>query len=246
MQTILLFLFLTLNFGLASAQEKCSQQSNLKPKNIQELCDVLNKENSAVCSKGSGRATLETLPTITYGIFSAKGQMTSLFKKLESLQQTYLKDKGGCPEGCSKVGAPVVEIKTIPSGFSPHASCPSQYTEINLNENEQRTFAVGQAKGLTKSFSEASPLEICQQKGSEWAQEVLMGDNKLGQFLEKQKCPSPCSYSSVIRLHSKSTRVSSQCAVDVELVVLCGPPKKDREWKTTASIEKAYLCEAPQ
>lgn len=245
MQMILL-LFISFLTTSVSAQEKCAQQSSFKPKNIEELCDVLNKENAAVCSKGGGKTATETLPPITYGIFSAKSQMTSLFKKLESLQQTYLKDKLGCPDGCSKVGAPIVEIKTIPSGVAPHASCPAQYTELKLNESEQQAFAVGQAKGMIKSFSQSSPLEVCQQKGSEWAQEVLMGDNKLGQFLERQKCPSPCSYSSVIRLESKNARNSGQCSVDVELIVLCGPPKKDREWKTTASIEKGYRCEAPQ
>lgn len=246
MQTILPLLLVTLLSTVASAQEKCSQQSSFKPKNIEELCNALNKENAAICNKGGGKTAMETLPAITYGIFSAKSQMTSLFKKLESLQQSYLKDKAGCPDGCSKIGAPVVEIKTIPSGLVPHASCPEQYTELKLSESEQQAFAVGQLKGLTKNFSLQSPLEVCQQKGSEWAQEVLMGDNKLGQFLERQKCPSPCSYSSVIRLEGKSTRTSNQCSVDVELTVLCGPPKKDREWKTTASIEKAYRCEAPQ
>lgn len=245
MNAILLFSMILFP-SLLFAQDKCALQKTTKPKDIAELCNALNKENAAVCSKGGGKMAVETLPAITYGIFSAKSQMTSLFKKLESRQQSYLKEKDGCPDGCAKVGTPVVEIKTIPSDFAPHASCPTEYTALKLSEGEQQNFAVGQTKGITKNFAQSGPLELCQQKGSEWAQEVLMGDNTLGKFLEKQKCPSPCSYSSVIRLESKDGKNGNQCSVDVELVVLCGPPKKDREWKTTASIEKAYRCEAPK
>ena len=76
-----------------------------------------------------------------------------------------------------------------------------------------------------------------------FAQETLMGENAIGKYIEEQKCPSQCSYSSTIKIKAKNQK-KNECLADLELVILCGPPKKTRDWVTEATLTKIIRCEA--
>ncbi|MFV8258167.1 hypothetical protein ACNQKP_10180 [Bdellovibrio bacteriovorus] len=243
MKTVLFLFGVFAAFG-AGAQESCPQ-SKSAVKDLQSLCDELNKSNQSHC-KVSAPAKTESVPAITYGILSASGKMKSLFEKMEGMQKAFLAEAGGCPGGCSRINAPVVEISTQPTAVVKHTSCPDQYTALKLSSSEQQRFAIGQ-KGdyFKKSFRMRADAKKCQEAATTYAQETLMGENELGSFLEDSKCKSPCSYSSVIRLKTQSAG-KGECAVDLELVVQCGSPKKDREWQTQAKLTKTFSCEVAQ
>ncbi len=211
-------------------------------KDLKSLCAELDKKNSAHCAQASSNKK-ESIPPVTYGVFSASGKMKSLFEKMESLQNEFLKSDGGCPGGCSKVSVPVVELTTRPTAVVADPACPDSYIPMKLASNELQKFGVGQTEVyLKKAFRLRATEQKCQEEASSFAQKTLMGDNELGKFLEQNKCKSPCSYSSTIRL--KTTNVGSgECSVDLELAILCGPPKKEREWVTQASLHKSYRCE---
>lgn len=223
------------------AQAACSNKKDTM-KDIKSLCAELDKANTAHCSQVSSNKK-ESIPPVIYGVFSASGKMKSLFEKMESLQKEFLKNDGGCPGGCSKVSAPVVELTTKPTAIVADPACPDSYIPVKLASDELQKFGVGQAEPyFKKAFRLRAPEQKCQEEASSFAQKTLMGDNELGKFLEQKKCQSPCSYSSTIRL--RATNVSAgECGVELELAILCGPPKKDREWVTQASLHKSYRCE---
>lgn len=223
------------------AQEKCATAAN-PLKDIQALCADLNSKNQAHCDVKT-QTQKENVPAITYGILSASSKMKGLFSKLDSLQQAFVKDAGGCPGGCSKVNAPIVEIHSKPTASVPNPACPANYSVMSVEAGELSKFGVSQSeKFFKRSFKGRGPLKTCQEQASTFAQETLMGDNDFGKFLEDKKCVSPCSYSSTIRMKTLPTD-DGQCSVELELAVLCGPPKKDREWVTEASLTKAFKCE---
>ncbi|WII73660.1 hypothetical protein QJS83_07205 [Bdellovibrio sp. 22V] len=238
---ILIYLSIFMISQFSYGQQKCgSSESSLK--NIEKLCGELNKKNESHC-QSNVKAQKQNLPAVSYGLLGASGKMKSLFQQLESLQKDFLADSSGCPGGCSKVSAPVVEIQTKPTGTIPDPQCPAAYSEMKLSGAELAKFAVLQAgPTFKKSFRLNGDAKECQEQATKFAQETLMGDNDLGEFLEEKKCQSPCSYSSVIRLKTK-TDVKSGCGVELELAVLCGPPKKEREWVTHASLTKTFRCE---
>ncbi|WP_374030659.1 hypothetical protein [Bdellovibrio bacteriovorus] len=239
-----LFIFFLFGALGAGAQETCPN-SKSTVKDLQSLCDELNKSNQTHC-KVNAPAKTESVPAITYGILSASGKMKSLFEKMEGLQKAFLTEAGGCPGGCSRINAPVVEISTQPTAVVKHASCPDQYTALKLSSSEQQRFAIGQSGDyFKKSFRMRADSKKCQEAATTYAQETLMGENELGSFLEDSKCKSPCSYSSVIRLKTQSAG-KGECAVDLELAVQCGSPKKDREWQTQAKLTKTFSCEVAQ
>lgn len=239
-------LFLLGIFGAlgAGAQESCPQAKN-SVKDLKSLCDTLNESNQNHCKiKASAQTT--TLPPITYGLLSASGKMKSLFEKMAGLQKDFLDEAGGCPGGCSRVNSPVVEISTKPTAVVRDASCPAEYTALKLSSSEQQRYAVAQSGDyFKKSFRLRADSKKCQEAATTFAQETLMGDNDLGTYLEDAKCKSPCSYSSVIRIKTQSAG-RGECAVDLELAVRCGSPKKEREWQTQAQLMKTYSCEVAQ
>nr|BFD66287.1 hypothetical protein HAGR004_13090 [Bdellovibrio sp. HAGR004] len=209
---------------------------------LKSLCQELDKKNETHCQIKTP-AKAEKVPEITYGLLSASGKMKGLFEKLNTIQQAFLKESGGCPGGCSKVNSPVVEIKTEPTGTVADPACPAVYSVLQVSATEASKFGVRQTdKFFQKAFRLVGDEKACQEKASTFAQETLMGKNEFGSFLEDHKCKSPCSYASVIRM--KTEKLSkAECAVVLELSVQCGPPKKDREWKTNASLTKAFRCE---
>lgn len=211
-------------------------------KDIKGLCDQLNKQNTQHCDV-EPTIKKDSLPPISYGVFAASGKMKALFEKLESLQKSFLKEDGDCPGGCSKIGTPVVELTTRPTAVEANPACPSTYTAVKLNSPQLQKFGVDQAGTFfKKAFRLRADTKKCQEEASSFAQNTLMGDNELGKFLEEEKCKSPCSYSSTIRIQSK-TQSNNECGVELELEVLCGPPKKNREWVTQAALIKSYRCE---
>lgn len=240
------FALLILSFMVfqgALAQEACSKAKN-PVADLKTLCDELNKTNSSYCNVKT-KSARESLPPVSYGILSASGKMKSLFEKMSQMQSAFLKDSAGCPGGCSKVNSPVVEISTKPTAVIADAACPAAYSSLTLNGGELTRFGVGQSDGfLKKSFKLSGDPKKCHEMATKFAQDTLMGENDLGEYLEEQKCKSPCSYSSTIRL--KTQNLASGCAVDLELAVQCGPPKKDRGWVTTASLTKTFRCEVAQ
>ncbi|WP_374000233.1 hypothetical protein [Bdellovibrio bacteriovorus] len=242
MKTVLLLTFLVFGPGAAHSQESCGASSKSTVQDLKSLCQELDKKNEAHCQVKVPAKT-EKMPEITYGLLGASSKMKGLFEKLNGLQQAFLKDPGGCPGGCSKVNSPVVEIKTEPTATVADASCPASYTVLQVSAGEASKYGV---KQLEKSFQKAFRLvgdeKACQEKASTFAQETLMGKNEFGSFLEDRKCQSPCSYASVIRMKTEKLG-KAECAVVLELSVQCGPPKKDREWKTNASLTKAFRCE---
>lgn len=243
MKTIL-FLACVFCVSGASAQESCGKSKNALT-DIKTLCDGLNKKNEVHC-KVAVAAKKESVAPITYGIMSASNKMKSLFEKMDSMQRDFLQESGGCPGGCSKVTAPVVEIATRPTAVESDPACPASYMPVKLNSSELLKFGVTQTDGYFKrSFRMRGDAKKCQEQASDFAQDTLMGDNNLGSYLEDQKCQSPCSYSSVIRMKTQSL-AEGECGVDLELSVQCGPPKKDREWTTQASLTKAFRCEVGQ
>lgn len=238
---IFIFLLGLMSAGPLWAQQNCSMGS--KPvKDIKSLCDELNKKNADHC-RVEAPVKKETLPPVSYGIFSASGKMKSLFEKMEALQKSFLKDEGGCPGGCSKVGSPVVELSTRPTAVEADPACPTSYTALKLSAPQLEKFGVGQSEiYFKKSFRFRADSKKCQEEASGFAQSTLMGDNEFGKFLEQEKCKTPCSYSSTIRIKT-NVQSGGECGVDLELAILCGPPKKDREWVTQASLVKSYRCE---
>lgn len=242
MKTALLFTVLILSATTGRAAESCGPGAKSVVQDLKSLCQELDKKNEAHCQVKTA-VKAEKMPEITYGVFSASSKMKGLFDKLNSLQQAFLKESGGCPGGCSKVNSPVVEIKTEPTGTVADPSCPAAYKVLQVSAAEASKYGVKQTdKSFQKAFRLIGDEKVCQEKASTFAQETLMGKNEFGSFLEDQKCQSPCSYASVIRM--KTEKLSkSECAVVLELSVHCGPPKKDREWKTNASLTKAFRCE---
>ncbi len=225
----------------AWAQENCAAASN-PLKDIKALCADLNQKNQAHCDVKTP-AQKENVPAITYGILSASSKMKGLFAQLDSLQKAFVKESEGCPGGCSKISSPIVEIQSKPTASVPNPACPADYQVMSVQASELAKFGVTQTdKFFKRSFKGRGPLKTCQEQASNFAQETLMGDNDFGSFLEDKKCLSPCSYSSTIRMKTLPTD-DGQCSVDLELSVLCGPPKKDREWVTQASLTKAFKCE---
>ncbi|KHD88409.1 MAG: hypothetical protein OM95_09810 [Bdellovibrio sp. ArHS] len=228
MKHILITLIFALGTG-AQAQQTCSKKTSAT-QDLQELCDALNKSNKAACDV-KVKAEKQTLPAINYGVFSASAKMKGLFSQLENLQKDFMQQSGGCPGGCSRISAPVVEVTTRPSAVVPDAACPQEYTSIQLAPAEGKKFGVSQSgSAIKKTFANAADATT-------FAQETLMSDNSLGEFMESKYCQSPCSYSSTIRLKNQAAKV------DLELIVLCGPPKKERDWTTQASLTKTYRCE---
>lgn len=242
MKTVLLFTVLIFSAGAVQAQESCGASSKSTVQDLKSLCQELDKKNEAHCQVKSP-AKAEKMPEITYGLFSASSKMKGLFEKLNAAQQAFLKETGGCPGGCSKVNSPVVEIKTEPTATVADPACPASYTSLQISAAEASKYGVRQTeKSFQKGFRLVGDEKACQEKASTFAQETLMGKNEFGSFLEDHKCKSPCSYTSVI--HMKAEKLGkAECAVVLELSVQCGPPKKDREWKTTASLTKAFRCE---
>ncbi|KYG70290.1 hypothetical protein AZI85_14195 [Bdellovibrio bacteriovorus] len=229
MKHILLTLIFVLG-SVAHAQQACSSKTS-STQDLKELCDVLNKNNKSHCDV-KVKAEKQALPAISYGILSASSKMKGLFSQLEGLQKEFLKQSGGCPGGCSRISAPVVEVSTKPTGVVPHESCPQQYTAIQLSPAEGKKFGVAASgKAIRKAFANTADATT-------FAQETLMSDNSLGEYMEQKYCQSPCSYSSTIRLKSQESK-----QVDLELIVMCGPPKKERDWTTQASLTKSYRCE---
>lgn len=211
-------------------------------KDIKGLCNELDKKNAVHCATAAP-VKKESIPAITYGVFTASGKMKSLFEKMETLQQDFMKDNGGCPGGCAKVNSPVVELVTKPTAVVSDPACPDAYTPVKLSTAELQKYGIGQPEVyFRKSFRLRAEEKQCHEEASGFAQSTLMGDNELGKFLEQNKCKSPCSYSSTIRLKTKPIG-SGECGVDLELAILCGPPKKDREWITQATLLKSYRCE---
>lgn len=235
-----LFILTIILFQGAGAQETCSKSKSAIA-DLETLCEELNKSNSIYCNI-KAPSLRENLPPVSYGILSASGKMKSLFEKMSQIQAAFLQDHGGCPAGCSRVNAPVVEITTKPTAVIADAACPRTYTSLSLGGGELSRFGVEQGRGFfRKSFRMPGDLTICQEQATKFAQDTLMGNNDLGEYLEEQKCRSPCSYSSLIRLKTQS--VPAGCEVVLELGVQCGPPKKDRQWETTASLTKTFHCE---
>ena len=242
MKTVLLFTVLIFSAGAVQAQESCGASSKSTVQDLKSLCQELDKKNEAHCQVKSP-AKAEKMPEITYGLLGASGKMKGLFESLNALQQAFLKEAGGCPGGCSKVNSPVVEIKTEPTATVAHPACPGSYTVLQVTAAEASKYGVKQiANAFQKGFRMVGDEKACQEKASTFAQETLMGKNEFGSFLESRKCQSPCSYASVIRMKTEKLG-KSECAAVLELSVQCGPPKKDREWKTNASLTKAFRCE---
>lgn len=240
MKRSVLLLCLMFSF-VAKAQEKCSAGKDPMT-DLKHLCAELNKTNKDHC-RIKLPSDKETVPPVTYSLLSASGKMKGLFAKMEELQNAFMQEAAGCPGGCSRVPAPVVEISTRPTAVVPDTACPARFTAVKLSEGELRQFGVAQSDVyFKKTFRQRGKASKCQADASEFAQNTLMGENPLGTFLEEQKCKSPCSYASVIRLKSQDVG-DGQCALDLELAVNCGPPKKDREWVTEASLTKSFRCE---
>lgn len=244
---ILEFLFFIFVFGftfsVAAEQNTCSLKQKDGNADISEICQQLNNQNSNYCNQKIPPAKKVNFATGSYGIFGASSKMKDLFQKLEKAQSDFIKTSEDCPAGCKKVPQPTAEIQTQPTDFTPNSECPSSYQAIQLDKATLSLHQVKQSKeAFQKTFQLQGDQKVCQKAATDYAQDTLMGKNKLGSLLESVHCPSPCSYSSVIKLKLASEEAGT-CQTDLELTVLCGPPKKDSEWKTQATLTTSFSCE---
>lgn len=232
----------------AFAVEQCPMKTN-PPKpldKVTELNDCLNRENQLTCSKGNSTSASQVVGPVTYGLFSAKSSMESLFSQVAALQEEFLKESKPCPDGCKTKSKPSIEIQTTPLAFEADSQCPASYMPIKLSAEEIGPFKASGISQVSTGFKRTISVSgardsDCQKQGSEWAKSILAGDNELGKFIGNSKCKDPCSYASGIRI----TRLENAngCSVDAEVSVLCGPPKKSRDWKSQARLIKAVVCE---
>lgn len=210
---------------------------------IQGLADALTKESESQCPFKEV-STAEQMPAVTFGVFSAQNKMASLFETLNEKQEKFMQDSTGCPRGCKKISDPIVEVSTRPTQYEFDEKCPRVPVAVEFDNKENQKFGIEYTNGfIKKDFHQKGSLRECNDMAMKFAQETLMGDNKVGKHIEKNKCPSVCSYTSTVRLRSKPS-AGQECHVDLELVILCGPPKKEREWTTEAKLVKAFRCEA--
>lgn len=223
-------------------QELCEPKEPLA--DLKKIAFKLNSDNSEILCKSQKHRELEKLGPITYGVFSAKGKMESLFKQLEDLQNQKSNSSFKCPMGCSTQLAPQLEIKTYPTETQNNPACPESYKPLELTTEQVKSYSVlFKNKALVKAFSTKGDLKKCQDLASQFAQETLMSKNDLGKYIETEHCKSPCSYASSIKVKTLENEAEN-CRVALELSIECGPPRKAMEWKTTASLEKNFSCEA--
>lgn len=217
-------------------------------KNGTDLANELNKNlPEKICSSvvsDKKNQNIETLPKIIYGVFSASSKMKDLFKLLGDKIAAGNQKDFHCPDGCNKSILPIVEIQTKPTSTSFDPQCPKEYTKVALLPEDVAKFNVGLSeRGIKKMIKMNKSANSCQDEATKFSQETLMGSNDFGKFLEAQKCLSPCSYSSSVKIKTVQT-IEGSCAVEVELNLQCGPPKKEREWETTAIFQQVFRCEA--
>jgi hypothetical protein len=209
---------------------------------IQSISSKLSKEAESHCAIKEV-ATAEKVPAFTFGLISAQSKMAALFEELNKRQDKFMQDSTGCPEGCRKVSDPIVEVSTRPTEYEINEKCPREPVVLEFESKEDQKFGIEFRNGLIKKdFYQNGFISECNDSAMKFAQETLIGNNDLGRYIEKTKCPSVCSYTSTIRLQTKLA-TNHECQVDLDLKLLCGPPKKERKWTSEAKLLKSFRCE---
>jgi len=152
-----------------------------------------------------------------------------------------------CPDGCQSHDQPMVEMITLPSALEKNNQCPSEYEAIQLTKPDELRLVKGESagcgpKGFSRIFVGHGDFQTCKDQADAWTKKILMGKGDLGSYLDNKKCPSPCSYSVSVEISDLSTS-STECQTRLDLKILCGPPKKENKWVTTATVIDTVSCE---
>jgi hypothetical protein len=219
---------------------------------ISQLKAVAKSATQSVCkSDGDSRnssGTQEEVGTVEFGLFSAATKMDGLMAQAADKLKKLSNESSGCVSPCFRKNDPELVILSQPTKVKNEPSCPTSFDPIKMQKDEVKavdTSLGSEGTYITKKISKAGDATTCQRAASDWAQEVLRGKNKIGSYLESQKCKAPCSYGSVIKLSDVEV-ASGQCEVLAKIQVQCGPPRADTEWRTKAIVVKNWSCELPQ
>lgn len=184
------------------------------------------------------------LSTVSYGIFGAKGKMRDLSEESQRVVDQ-LAQVQPCTSNCEKKGQPTMEIFTQPVATKANPRCPTN-RQISLTVDEAQRFRSEEFTqneyGFRRIFRNSSSSTSCKERAAEWTQEVLTAGSDFGEYIEDEKCPSPCSYTSSIRT-LQVPKARGQCEVVVEIKIVCGQPKESMEWKSYAIVRNQYTCE---
>lgn len=179
----------------------------------------------------------------TYGLFGLLGgAMNDLMQEAQGKLEAARKTTGGCPGGCRRKNAPRISVDTQPTGLAPVPSCPANFKPITFTSAEIRQIAPGvgvAGSALTRRFQGSG--EACNEGLKKWMQETLKGDSPLGEQVNSVKCPTECGLSNTLELTSAGG--GGRCDLDVRWTVKCGPPKADREWKSSVVLVQDWSCE---